>query len=90
MHKALSERLDDALRHLTNEVSPLAEKYIEREALALQKLNVFCLADDAEWRKKSAWWQNCVATVTYLYTSLNRYDVRAFPESPEMTVLRRS
>lgn len=88
MHKALSERLDDALRHLTNEVSPLAEKYIEREALALQKLNVFCLADDAEWRKKSAWWQNCVATVTYLYTSLNRYDVRAFPESPEMTVLR--
>lgn len=88
MHKALSERLDDALLHLTSEASPLAEKYIEREALALQKLNVFCLADDAEWRKKSAWWQNCVATVTYLYTSLNRYDVRAFPESPEMTALR--
>ncbi|EOT8831716.1 multidrug efflux transporter permease subunit MdtO [Escherichia fergusonii] len=88
MHKALSERLDDALLHLTSEASPLAEKYIEREVLALQKLNVFCLADDAEWRKKSAWWQNCVATVTYLYTSLNRYDVRAFPESPEITALR--
>ncbi|EAA8480834.1 multidrug transporter subunit MdtO, partial [Salmonella enterica subsp. enterica] len=88
MHKALSERLDDVLLHLTSEASPLAEKYIEREVLALQKLNVFCLADDAEWRKKSAWWQNCVATVTYLYTSLNRYDVRAFPESPEITALR--
>lgn len=73
MREALHSRLDDALSHLTGNAPPLAEKYVEREALALQKLNVFCMADDEPWRKRSAWWQSCVATVTYLYTTLNRF-----------------
>lgn len=73
MRETLNARLDDVLTHLTHAAAPLAEKYVEREALALQKLNVFCMADDADWRKRSAWWQSCVATVTYLYTTLNRY-----------------
>ena len=96
MQEALCARLDDALAHLTTSSAPLAEKYVEREALALQKLNVFCLADDADWKARSAWWQNCVATVTYLYSTLNRYSPRAHPPAliqklrGEMTSLRRS
>lgn len=74
MHQALNDRLDDAISHLTDSLAPLPETRIEREALALQKLNVFCLADDANWRTQSAWWQSCVATVTYIYSTLNRYD----------------
>jgi len=66
MHQVLNDRLDDAISHLTDSLAPLPETRIEREALALQKLNVFCLADDANWRTQSAWWQSCVATVTYL------------------------
>lgn len=81
MYQALNERLDDALGHLTRSLTPLAEKRIEREALALQKLNVFCLADDADWRVRSAWWQSCVATVTYLYATLNRYDPALYAET---------
>lgn len=73
MREALCSRLDDALACLTIPREPLAEKYVEREVLALQKLNVFCMADDADWKARSAWWQTCVATVTYLYTTLNRY-----------------
>lgn len=79
MREALCARLDDALHHLTTSDAPLAEKYIEREALALQKLNVFCMADDADWRAKSAWWQCCVTTVTYLYSTLNRYHIGELP-----------
>lgn len=74
MHQALNDRLDDAISHLTDSLAPLPETRIEREALALQKLNVFCLADDANWRTQNAWWQSCVATVTYIYSTLNRYD----------------
>lgn len=73
MQEALCARLDDALGHLATPAAPLAEKYVEREALALQKLNVFCMADDADWKARSAWWQCCVSTVTFLYTTLNRY-----------------
>ncbi|HGF2198447.1 TPA: FUSC family protein [Escherichia coli] len=58
MHQALNDRLDDAISHLTDSLAPLPETRIEREALALQKLNVFCLADDANWRTQSAWWQS--------------------------------
>ena len=96
MQEALCARLDDALAHLTTSSAPLAEKYVEREALALQKLNVFCLADDADWQARSAWWQNCVATVTYLYSTLNRYSPHAQPPAliqklrGEMTSLRHS
>lgn len=96
MQEALCARLDDALAHLTTSSAPLAEKYVEREALALQKLNVFCLADDADWQARSAWWQNCVATVTYLYSTLNRYFPHAHPPAliqklrGEMTSLRHS
>ncbi|ROU11302.1 multidrug efflux transporter permease subunit MdtO [Kluyvera ascorbata] len=77
MQDALCARLDDALHHLMTPATPLAEKFVEREALALQKLNVFCMADDADWKACSAWWQTCVATVTYLYTTLNRYPANA-------------
>lgn len=73
MQEALCARLDDALAHLTTSTAPLAEKYVEREVLALQKLNVFCMADDNDWKARSAWWQNSVATVTYIYSTLNRY-----------------
>lgn len=58
MHQALNDRLDDAISHLTDSLAPLPETRIEREALALQKLNVFCLADDANWRTQNAWWQS--------------------------------
>ena len=84
MREALHARLADALRHLTAGAAPLAEKYVEREALALQKLNVFCMADDAEWRKRSAWWQSCVATVTYLYSTLNRFHGDAAEQHPAL------
>ncbi|ECG8591738.1 multidrug efflux transporter permease subunit MdtO [Salmonella enterica subsp. salamae] len=84
MRKALCDRLDDALNHLTTNAAPLPEKRIEREALALQKLNVFCLADDADWQARSAWWQNCVSTVTYLYATLNRYSATAASPSPAL------
>lgn len=73
MHEALCARLDDAMGHLMVLTDPLTEKYVEREVLALQKLNVFCMSDDADWKTHSAWWQTCVTTVTYLYTTLNRY-----------------
>lgn len=82
MRHALCARLDDALNHLTGAAAPLPEKRIEREILALQKLNVFCLADDAGWRARSAWWQTCVATVTYLYATLNRCNAAAFADNP--------
>ncbi|RZM87245.1 MULTISPECIES: multidrug efflux transporter permease subunit MdtO [unclassified Escherichia] len=88
MHQALNDRLDDALRHLAENLTPLPEKQVEREALALQKLNVFCLADDADWRAKSAWWQSCVATVTYIYSTLNRYHPADFAESQATKELR--
>ena len=84
MQDALCARLDDALSHLTTSAEPLAEKYIEREALALQKLNVFCMADDADWKAHSAWWQTCVTTVTYLYATLNRYATDAASQHPEL------
>ncbi|POP43090.1 multidrug transporter subunit MdtO [Superficieibacter electus] len=82
MREALCARLDDAVSHLTASAVQLPEKRIEREVLALQKLNVFCMADDADWRAKSAWWQTCVTTVTYLYSTLNRYNSAALPEDP--------
>lgn len=41
MHQVLNDRLDDAISHLTDSLAPLPETRIEREALALQKLNVF-------------------------------------------------
>lgn len=82
MRTALCERLDDAVSHLTSPVVPLAEKNIEKEALALQKLNVFCMADDADWRARSAWWQTCVTTVTWIYVTLNRFDISAIPSDP--------
>lgn len=84
MQDALCARLDDALNHLTAATDPLAEKYVEREVLALQKLNVFCMADDADWKARSAWWQTCVTTVTYLYTTLNRYSPDAASQHPEL------
>ncbi|HHL7895455.1 TPA: multidrug efflux transporter permease subunit MdtO [Escherichia coli] len=88
MHQALNDRLDDAISHLTNSLTPLPETRIEREALALQKLNVFCLADDADWRTQSAWWQSCVATVTYIYSTLNRYDPTSFADSQAIIEFR--
>ena len=84
MQDALSARLDDALTHLTSTTAPLAEKYVEREVLALQKLNVFCMADDVDWKARSAWWQTCLATVTYLYTTLNRYSPAAASRHPAL------
>ena len=73
---------------LTQSAEPLPEKRIEQEALALQKLNVFCMADDADWRARSAWWQTCVTTVTYLYATLNRYDAAAFAKNQAIAPLR--
>lgn len=84
MRHALCARLDDAVSHLLSDVAPQAEKYIERNVLALQKLNVFCLADDADWQARSVWWQNCVSTVTYLYTTLNRYPADAASQYPAL------
>ena len=76
------------ISHLTDSLAPLPETRIEREALALQKLNVFCLADDADWRTQSAWWQSCVATVTYIYSTLNRYDPTSFADSQAIIEFR--
>lgn len=90
MHQALNDRLDDAISHLTDSLAPLPETRIEREALALQKLNVFCLADDANWRTQSAWWQSCVATVTYIYSTLNRYDPTSFADSQAIIEFRQN
>lgn len=84
MQDALCARLDDALNHLTTATAPLAEKYVEREVLALQKLSIFCMADDADWKARSAWWQTCVMTVTYLYTTLNRYAADDASQHPEL------
>ena len=64
------------LNRLTAPTTPLAEKYIEREVLALQKLNIF-VWQMTQTGEKSARWQACVATTTYLYTTLNRYDFTA-------------
>ncbi|MEO3992095.1 multidrug efflux transporter permease subunit MdtO [Pseudocitrobacter cyperus] len=80
MHDALSAHLGDAVDRLTQSVAPTGEKQLERDALALQKLNVFCLADDAEWKNHSAWWLACVATVTYLRNTLNRFDTTAWAD----------
>ncbi|MBV8041058.1 multidrug efflux transporter permease subunit MdtO [Pluralibacter sp.] len=83
MRHTLCSRLDDALSHLTVAATPLPEKRIEKEVLALQKLNAFCLADNASWRNQSAWWQTCVTTVSYLYTRLNRYNIAAVAKTAE-------
>lgn len=88
MRAALCARLDDAASRLTQSAEPLPEKRIEQEALALQKLNVFCMADDADWRARSAWLQTCVTTVTYLYATLNRYDAAAFAKNQTIDSLR--
>ncbi|WP_333500031.1 multidrug efflux transporter permease subunit MdtO [Kluyvera sp. CHPC 1.2972] len=82
MREALCARLDDALKRLAGEGAPLAETDVEREILALQKLNVFCMADDADWKARCAWWQNGVNTVSYLYSTLNRYDAATAAPAP--------
>jgi len=79
MRHALCARLDDVVCRLTFSATPLSENKIEKDVLALQKLNIFCMADDAQWRARSAWWQTCVSTVTYLYSALNRFDVTSLP-----------
>ncbi len=73
MHQALNDRLDDAISHLTDSLAPLPETRIEERRWRC-KTQCLCLADDANWRTQSAWWQSCVATVTYIYSTLNRYD----------------
>ena len=82
MREALCARLDDALKRLAGEGAPRAETDVEREILALQKLNVFCMADDAGWKTHCAWWQNGVNTVSYLYSTLNRYDAATAAPAP--------
>lgn len=82
MRDGLCSHLDEAIVRLTQPAVPAGEKQLERDALALQKLNVFCLADDAAWKRHSPWWQSCVATVTYLRTTLNRFDVAAWTNDP--------
>lgn len=77
IQESLCARLDDALSHLAVPTPALTEKYVEREVLALQKLSAFCMLDDTDWKAHSAWWKNCVATVSYLYTTLNRYSDEA-------------
>ncbi|PJW28138.1 multidrug transporter, partial [Escherichia coli] len=59
-----------------------------REALALQKLNICCVAGEANWRTQSAWRQSCVATVTYICSTLNRYDPTAFTDSQAIIEFR--
>ncbi|EFC4057100.1 multidrug efflux transporter permease subunit MdtO [Escherichia coli] len=78
----------NAMKENVSNLAPLPETRIEREALALQKLNVFCLADDANWRTQNAWWQSCVATVTYIYSTLNRYDPTSFADSQAIIEFR--
>lgn len=82
MRDGLCSHLDEAIHRLTQPDMPTGEKQLERDALALQKLNVFCLADDAAWKNHSPWWQTCVATVTYLRTTLNRFDAAAWANDP--------
>ena len=82
MRGGLCSHLDEAIHRLTQPAIPTGEKQLERDALALQKLNVFCLADDAAWESHSPWWQTCVATVTYLRTTLNRFDAAAWANDP--------
>lgn len=82
MRGGLCSHLDEAIHRLTQPAMPTGEKQLERDALALQKLNVFCLADDAAWKSHSPWWQTCVATVTYLRTTLNRFDAAAWANDP--------
>lgn len=82
MRGGLCSHLDEAIHRLTQPAIPTGEKQLERDALALQKLNVFCLADDAAWKSHSPWWQTCVATVTYLRTTLNRFDAAAWANDP--------
>lgn len=82
MRDGLCSHLDEAIHRLTQPAMPTGEKQLERDALALQKLNVFCLADDAAWKNHSPWWQTCVATVTYLRTTLNRFDAAAWANDP--------
>ncbi len=82
MRGGLCSHLDEAIHRLTQPAIPTGEKQLERDALALQKLNVFCLADDAAWKNHSPWWQTCVATVTYLRTTLNRFDAAAWANDP--------
>ena len=82
MRDGLCSHLDEAIHRLTQPAMPTGEKQLERDALALQKLNVFCLADDAAWKSHSPWWQTCVATVTYLRTTLNRFDAAAWANDP--------
>lgn len=84
MQESLCARLDDALSHLATPAPPLAEKYVEREAMALQKLSIFCMSDDADWKAHSVWWKNAVDTVTYLYTTLNRYSENAAASQPSL------
>lgn len=84
MRKALHARLEDSLNYLAETGTPLAEKFVEREALTLQKLNIFCMADDANWKIHSAWWQTCVATITYLYSTLNRLPAGVISQQPAL------
>lgn len=73
MHQALNDRLDDAISHLTDSLAPLPETRIEREALALQN-SMSLPRGRCQLANSNAWWQSCVATVTYIYSTLNRYD----------------
>ena len=84
MRDALCARLDDALRRLAGEGAAQAETDVEREILALQKLNIFCMADDAGWTAHSAWWQNGVNTVSYLYSTLNRFEATSAAPAPAL------
>lgn len=90
MRDALCARLDDALRRLAGEGAPLAETDVEREILALQKLNIFCMADDASWKAHSAWWQNGVNTVSYLYSTLNRFEATSAAPAPVLVARLRA
>lgn len=82
MRSGLCAHLQEAATRLTRPDLPVSDKQLERDALALQKLNVFCMADDASWKSHCAWWQTCVATVTYLRTTLNRFDATAWANDP--------
>lgn len=87
MRSGLCAHLQEAATRLTQPDLPVSDKQLERDALALQKLNVFCMADDVEWKNHCAWWQTCVATVTYLRTTLNRFDTAAWAHDPAVQAL---
>ncbi len=74
MHQALNDRLDDAISHLTDSLAPLPKRGLKERRWRCKKLNVFCLADDANWRNSERMVAKRVATVTYIYSTLNRYD----------------